>query len=209
MNETSLKRYTNLASLISLLHTKKLILLDPSRWEDKNDSSYLRVYTEKLKLDSLFALCFTMVPETSHHWKVYSPGADGVCIYIKTDEFLAHLNEIDGIRHGLVEYKPVNEIELNPPNISQLPFLKRFAFRGEEEYRIIYEGKKPPRNKYYKIPFEISWIDKIVLSNALPKELRNSISETMCNIKGCENLNIIRSTLNENNRWKNAGLLAK
>lgn len=208
MNQTSLKRYTNLASLISLLNTKRLTLLDPSRWEDKNDSAYLKTYADRLKFSSLFALCFTMVPETSHHWKVYSPGADGVCIYIKTEEFFAHINGIDGIRHDFVKYKPVNELEENPPNISQLPFLKRFAFRGEEEYRVIYENKKWTSKKYYKIPFEISWIEKVILSNSLPKELLNPIRETLCNIKRCDKLEIIRSSLNENNRWKKAGNLA-
>jgi len=205
MNKTSLKRYTNLASLVSILHTKKLTLLDPSRWEDKNDSTYLKIYAERLRLNSLYAMCFTMVPETSHHWKVYSPGADGVCIYIKTEEFFAHLKEINGIRHNLVSYKQVDELELNPPNINQLPFLKRYAFRGEEEYRVIYESSKMTSKKYYKIPFEISWIEKIILSNSLPKELLSPIRETLCNIQGCENLDITRSLLNESNRWRNAG----
>lgn len=208
MNEKSLKRYTNLASLISVLHTKKLTLLDPTRWEDKNDSEYLRIYGGRLGFSSLYALCFTMIPETSHHWKVYAPGADGVCIYINAEDFFAHLNGIDEIRHGLVEYKPVNELESNPPNIRQLPFLKRFAFRGEEEYRVIYESKKPRSKKYYKLPFEISWIDKVVLSNSLPKELLSPVRETLYSIPGCQDLDIIRSSLNENNRWKKVGNLA-
>lgn len=34
MDTSTLKRYTNLASLISILKNKELVLLDPMKWED-------------------------------------------------------------------------------------------------------------------------------------------------------------------------------
>jgi hypothetical protein len=36
-----LRRYTDLAALFYLLSTQKLTLLEPRKWEDKNDSFYL------------------------------------------------------------------------------------------------------------------------------------------------------------------------
>jgi hypothetical protein len=83
-----IKRYTNLASLISILKNKELTLLDPSKWEDKNDSHYLLKYAERSSFNSLFALCFTFAPETSHHWKVFSHGSDGVCLKIEAEPFI-------------------------------------------------------------------------------------------------------------------------
>jgi hypothetical protein len=38
MSEDYLRRYTDLTALIYLLHQRKITLLDPSSWDDKNDS---------------------------------------------------------------------------------------------------------------------------------------------------------------------------
>ena len=42
-----LRRYTDLTSLFYLLSTQTLTLLDPQKWEDKNDSFYLDLYKKK------------------------------------------------------------------------------------------------------------------------------------------------------------------
>ena len=80
MSENYLRRYTDLTALIYLLHKRKITLLDPASWDDKNDSHYLTQYKEKRKLKSVLALCLMQSDERYHHWSVFTPGPSGVCI---------------------------------------------------------------------------------------------------------------------------------
>jgi hypothetical protein len=204
MDSDTLKRYTNLASLVAILKKGELTLLDPSKWEDKNDAHYLLKYGEKKKFKSLYVLCFTKASETSHHWKVFSPGADGVCIKINTDKFLSHLESFKEIVHAKVDYKLIDDVETQEIRVDRLPFIKRYAYRDEVEYRIVLGTKKEEKKKTYGIPFEISLIESIMLSNSLPNDLKKPIVELLKSIDGCSELDIFRSTLNENTRWKKA-----
>lgn len=199
-----IRRYTNLASLVAILMNKELTLLDPSKWGDMNDAHYLLKYGEKKSFRSLYALCFTKASETSHHWKVFAPGTDGVCIKLNTDRFLGHLNSIKEIVHDDVDYKLIDEVEKEEFSVDRLPFLKRFAFRDELEYRIVLGKKKEDKKKTHGIKFDPSIINEVILSNALPQDLRKTIVDLLKSIDGCENLTIYRSTLNENKRWKKA-----
>jgi hypothetical protein len=80
MSEHYLRRYTDLTALIYLLHKRKITLLDPSSWDDKNDSYYLTQYKEKCKLKSVLALCLMQSDERYHHWSIFASGSGGVCI---------------------------------------------------------------------------------------------------------------------------------
>ena len=204
MDTSTLKRYTNLASLVSILKNRELTLLDPSKWGDKNDSHYLLQYGERKGFKSLCALCFTKEPETSHHWKAFSHGSDGVCIKILAKPFIAQLNSIKEIVHGDVKYKLIDEVETEVFAVDQLPFLKRYPFRDEAEYRVIFRKKVENECKTHAIPFDTSLINKVTLSNLLPKELIGSLAALLKGIDGCADLKISRSTLNENSRWKKA-----
>jgi hypothetical protein len=64
MSDTHFRRYTDLPSLIQILTNRKITLLDPATWDDKNDSFFLSTYKEKKKLKSVLALCFTSASET-------------------------------------------------------------------------------------------------------------------------------------------------
>lgn len=201
---TDIKRYTNLASLVAILKNKELTLVDPSKWEDKNDAYYLKKYSEKKGFKSLYVLCFTNAPETSHHWKVFAPGANGVCIKMNTDKFLTYLESIKDIKKSEVEYKLIDDIAKERINVDRLPFLKRFAFRDELEYRLIIGKENEEKNNFYNIKFDINIMDKIILSNSLPENLKKPMVELLKGIDACSKLVINRSTLNENKRWKRA-----
>jgi hypothetical protein len=75
-----LRRYTDIPALISVLSERKITLLDPASWDDKNDSRFLALYKDKEKLQSVLALCFTQTDEMYHHWRVFANGSAGVCI---------------------------------------------------------------------------------------------------------------------------------
>ena len=56
MGVSSLRRYTNLAATIHLLSSRKITLLDPSDWEDKNDAYFMAQYKKLKKASSVPAL---------------------------------------------------------------------------------------------------------------------------------------------------------
>lgn len=200
MNESYLKRYTDLPALIYLLKNRVITLLDPESWDDRNDSHYLSVYKNKRAFKSLLALCFTEVSETYHHWRVFA-GPSGVCITFDRDALLNPLQSKVGVRYDSVRYLTLEKNRKQPPDINQLPFVKRHAFRDEGEFRIIYEsGKSGIRRKDFRL--SLATIDRISLSPWTPKQLSDSLKETLQAIPGCENIPMSRSTLVDNREWK-------
>jgi hypothetical protein len=94
MMKTELKklnRFTTLPVLLDLLKRKRLVLLNPATWEDKNDSEILKEYKRRKNLPNLFALCFSYGDETIHHWKTFADGISGCCIEFDAPKLIAAL----------------------------------------------------------------------------------------------------------------------
>ncbi|MEW5733377.1 MAG: DUF2971 domain-containing protein [Thermodesulfobacteriota bacterium] len=199
-----IRRYTDLPSLIYILKMKKITLLNPATWDDKNDSYFLDVYKKKKRLSCVLAMCLSEAPETYHHWKIFSGNNSGICIRFKKSLLLHYVDGEAGIRHGPVMYKLMNEIRKSKPTIDDLPFVKRYGFRDEVEYRIIYEdkNKKLPTKD---IDIDLNCIHKIVLSPWMPKAIVPSVKELIKSISGCSSINIFATGINENREWKRIG----
>ena len=138
--EADLRRYTDLPSTIHVLKYSELKLLDPSSWDDKNDSYYLSLYREKCGLKALLALCFTKSPETYHHWRIFAPGPAGVCIQFDAEALRTAVLKVAGARIEPVEYLTLDRLRSTQLRKDRLPFLKRFAFLPEQEVRAIWES---------------------------------------------------------------------
>src|SRR5262245_60853595 len=108
-----------------MLSRRTLVLLDPSTWEDKNDSEVMLAYKRRRGIEGLCALCFSAGDETIHHWEAFADGISGCCIEFDRDELLALFDQIAGIRHGFVEYRRIAEIPLAVIDVNQMPFIKR------------------------------------------------------------------------------------
>ena len=211
MNEKYLRRYTDLPALIYLLSEKKITLLDPRSWDDSNDSHYLSLYKKRKELKSLLALCFTQKSETYHHWRVFAPGSSGVLIRFKRAKLLQILKKINGIKTGDVEYFKIEELKTKLRNkeivVDRLPFIKRYPFEDEGEFRIIFESIKLELTKK-DIPITLSCIDRIYLSPWVHESLINHIKKILKAINGCKNIEIYRTTLINNESWKKIGKFA-
>jgi len=194
-------RYTDLTALIDILSKKRMVLLDPSSWDDKNDVYFMESYKEKMKLNTLLALCFTTKYETYHHWSVFAPNNSGVCIRYKRDALQSCFDAVEGVKFQPVKYKEISGLQQSDLELSDVPFLKRYPYKDEEEYRAIYESAETQCIK--EIPFELSIIDRIVLSPWLPEPLVETIKKTIKNIDGCAGLNVYQTTLLSNANWKN------
>ncbi|WP_299999576.1 DUF2971 domain-containing protein [uncultured Cedecea sp.] len=204
MENNKLRRYTNLPSLLCMLTTKEITLLDPKSWDDKNDSYFLDIYTNKRKLAKTLALCMTKKNETYHHWSVFTQKDSGVCIVFDFNKFKAHLDEQENIIHGHVSYMTLKQIRRTQTiNIDKLPFLKRHAFTDESEYRLIYPSSEDI--VYKKIPLPINAISRISVSPWMPKPFFEVIRKTVNNISGCKNIRVSSSSLIDNTTWKEFG----
>jgi hypothetical protein len=84
MSSAYLRRYTDLTALIYLLRKRRLTLLDPSSWDDSNDSYYLTLYKEKRKLNSFWRFVLRRVTKDITTG-VYLPQAQTACVSGSTD----------------------------------------------------------------------------------------------------------------------------
>ena len=106
------------------------------------------------------------------------------------------------IRADNVEYMTLQELQHRTPNADKLPFLKRYPFTDEQEFRIICESETKKMSAL-DVPIPFSCIDKIILSPWMPYALFPHVQRLLRNIPGCGKLKITRSTLISNDQWKN------
>lgn len=206
-NRKFLRRYTDLPSLLHILKNGEITLLDPGSWEDKNDASYLEIFKQKKQLRTILALCFTEADETYHHWKVFASGASGICIAFDRDAFLRSVStamEYGKLTHKKVQYKTLKALSSASPSVAQLPFLKRYPYRDEQEYRLVFSSTDQ-EIKSLSIPFEMSAISRISLSPWLPRGLVDTVKEAIRGAVPAQHLDVYQTTVNENQRWKSIG----
>ena len=120
---TQLKRYTELPYVLQVLQTRRLTLLNPSSWDDKNDSHFVQTYRDKKGHGSVLALCLTEATQTYHHWRIFTHGASGACILFDKRKLLSWINEDDLIDGREVKYLTLPQIRKAPPKVDDLHFL--------------------------------------------------------------------------------------
>lgn len=206
MRKVSYRRYTDIPALIQLLTNRKLTLLDPSFWDDKNDSYFLATYKEKKQLQSVLALCFTQESETYHHWRVFSSGASGVCVNFDPDK-LEKVFSHAKVRFKEIKYLALKELREKRPTVAQLPFVKRIPYKHEKEFRALWESKSEKISSL-DVPIDLSSITRITLSPWMHPSLRENVVKLLKTIDGCKSIPMWRSTLTENADWKSYGASA-
>jgi hypothetical protein len=196
------RRYTNLAALVHLLQAKAITLLNPATWDDTNDAYFMAEYKRLRQAKTVLALCFAETAETYHHWRVFSHGADGVCLEFNKDKLLRAWSGDDSVRTRAVAYKEIQQIRGQAEiKLEDLPFIKRFPYRDEQEFRVIFVSQdEAVEHKDY--PIEMSCIRRITLSPWMSKALAASVKKTLRSIPGCSMIKISRSTLVDNDAWK-------
>jgi len=176
-------------------------LVDPSSWDDRNDSYYIEQYAKLKNYKSTYALCLAEAPETYHHWKVFSHGNGGACIEFDKSIFLEAVNKVNGLRAEEVKYKTIEALRKSSPDDSDLPFLKRYAFIDEKEFRLFYASNNEG-SPIFRVEAPLKAIRRITLSPWLSSSVVTHVKSTLKSIEGCESLKIYKSTLVENENWK-------
>ncbi len=188
-----LNRYTSLPFLLDILCNKRLTLVDPAKWEDENNSYFMKLYKAKSEHKSVLALCFaesqSSAAEKYHNWKIYAGNSSGVCIQFFKSELISCIKPVPGINSKSVTYRTIKQIENDCQNTSwcQLPFVKRRAFDGETEFRVIYENDSE-EIMTKDVSIELSCISRITLNPWIPKSVYNSVCNVIKAIEGCNYL---------------------
>ncbi|OOQ61910.1 DUF2971 domain-containing protein [Mucilaginibacter pedocola] len=198
-----LNRFTTLPVLLDLLQRKKLTLLNPKLWDDKNDSEVILAYKEKKNIKNLFAVCLSHGDETIHHWKTFSDGTSGCLIEFNAEKLFEIIDKVDNLKHGKVIYRKLSDVEKadSPIDVDKMPFTKRWPYRCEEEYRIIVESNTD--ETFFEIDIPLDVIKRITISQHMPEPIYATLKNHLKGLRGDPKSRINRSTLYENKRWIN------
>ncbi len=98
----------------------------------------------------------------------------------------------------------LNDIRDVNVKVRNLPFLKRSPYGDEREFRIIYESAVEAYDAL-NIEIPLACIERITLSPWIPSVLSDHVKSTIREIDGCRSLNVFRSTLISNEKWKALG----
>lgn len=200
----SLKRYTTLSVAIDMLTEQRLTLLSPATWQDKNDIAFLEAYRAKREVANVFATCFTQASETYHHWGVFAGHSEGVRVNINKLRFLSSLRGMKGFLWNNVNYKTLDEMKaLRQIDIYELPFFKRWAFRDEKEFRLLFECEDAAE-RFKSVELKREWITSVTLSPWLPENLVVSVKAALKSLPGCGKIRILSTSLRDNEGWKSA-----
>ncbi len=205
MKNECLRRYTYLPYLIDVLQQKSLTFLDPSTWDDKNDSYFMRLHKKRLGLKSLLALCFTDCHEKYAIWKVFAGDASGVSIEFDKPTLLRCLRKDPHITWGEVEKQTKRAISSKDEQYSyRLPFVKRWGFRDMWEFRAIYEDKEQELTSQY-VPIDLDSIVRITFNPWIPYPVFESNRLAITKIDGCEDLKVDWSDFINSKKWRSEG----
>jgi hypothetical protein len=191
--------------VLDTLVNRRLVLLDPSRWDDTNDSYFLELYRAERDVEAIVALCCTRATETYHHWRVFTQGSEGICLEIALPPLAAAVDRVANIIARPVEYLLVKDLEaFTPVDLPRLPFVKRIGFQDEREWRIIgFCGD--PSQRAAAVDIELSWINRLVVNPWMPLSLAENLRSVIRRIDGCRDLRVDSSRLTNSRRWKAAG----
>ena len=197
-----LRRYTGLTAAIHILSTRKITLLDPGTWDDRNDAYFLTQYGVRRGGKRVLALCFCQGQQQYHHWRVYANGMDGVCVEFDRDLLLGALDQLEDIQHGPVVYRPFSEVVTDRLGVDELPFLKRIGYKDEKEYRVIHVPADQFREtRDCEIPLKC--VRRVICSPWMPNEVMSSLTNALQSIPDCRGLPVRKSTLVNSEAWKN------
>ena len=143
---------------------------------------------------TVLAICLAEREETYHHWRLFSHGADGVCLEFDREKLLSALARGKGVRHQLVDYELVKNVNrMEDFDVERLPFMKRWPYGDEREYRAVYVDKEMELASY-SIPIDLPSITRITLSPWLAPALVGFVKEVLKSLPGCSTKKVYRST---------------
>ncbi len=199
MTEIKIRRYTNLDELLSILNQNSITFYDQKMWEDQNDICYISKYKKLNHYRSVLVKCFAKAEETYLMWKAYTNKEKGVCIEFDQMRLINKISSKNIISRSVI-YTTIKSRQSNRQKLGLLPFLKRYPYKGEKEYRIVYFSP----DKYLSsasIPIDRSCILRILLSPWLTNTMVETQKDEIKKINGWNDLLVMKSSVLSNHEW--------
>lgn len=197
-------RYIDATELLDCIENKRLILRDPKFWEDRNDYFLIKQYIESRGLTNIYASCFTSNDDAYHFWKIYANRPTGICIKFDTAKLLESIkkdSEAQCFRFDAVQYRTLKDVTQNEVNINEYPFIKRLAFKAEEEVRLFFEQTKTDL-PYRTLRIEIDSIKEIVISPLIRDEFVEGFLRIIKSVEDLSKIRIRKSTILDSPTWQ-------
>ena len=97
-----------------------------------------------------------------------------MCIEFDKDKLIAEVADVPGLRAETVQYRTIKALREQPVAESDLPFLKRHAFRDEKEFRL-FVGRKTRDTPLLRVPVDRSAVRRVTLSPWLPASVCDQV----------------------------------
>lgn len=202
-SDAILRRYTSLPILVDMLVRSRLTIIGFDHWADANDRRALELYRDKLRYGFVGAMCLTMAPETFHHWQIFAQGESGVCVVLDRLALERALADLPNFIAGPVEYVQLNAINgIDAGDIHRLPFLKRYGFRDEREYRLL--GFAPDASGSMSVELTTDLVRRVTFGPSTHPAVVDSLRIALRALPGWRNLRVGRSNLTSNETWLEA-----
>lgn len=189
--------------MIDILVRRQITLLSYRSWVDSNDRRALQLYQQALHYGFVGAMCLTRSGETFHHWQIFAPGDSGVCIVFDRRKLEEAFRDRPHFIAAPVDYVQLSDVDrIDAQDIHRLPFLKRYGFRDEREFRLL--GYTVEERPTLAAPIEPELIRHVVLSPFAHPNLVESTRAALRDITGWPHLDVRHSRLTDNQTWQAA-----
>jgi hypothetical protein len=115
---------------------------------------------------------------------------------------LKALRKVPGLTVGLMDYRPMTTARQREISVEDFPFVKRNAYVHEQEVRVLWQSDRKKRSSL-NIEIPLGCISRITLSPWLPKSLVSTTKRMIQSIEGCNEIEVVRSTIIASEEWKN------
>lgn len=197
-----LRRYTDVLSVLDIVVNRRITLLTPSNWTDRNDREGMDLFAKEMGAMVAYAYCMTGAKETSHHWKVFADTGHGARVIFRRTSLLNGLKNKPNILRGPVIYRKHADLAtLAPIPTESLPFLKREVFSDEREYRLVATAPDFLASGSLAVGIKLDWIERIVFASNIPLPLVETLETVIRAQDGCAALKLHFSRMPENQVW--------
>ena len=183
-----------------ILQSKAITLIPPDSWDDKVDRNLMSAFARRSENKSVLALCLSHTSETYHHWRIFTEGKSGVCIVFDRLRLIEAAKQ-HNVSARPVTYKKIADDRADPVTTARLPFTKRYAFRDEKEFRLVFASRTPDL-KLKIVPIQTGMIDEVVLNPWMHDSLAETVQRTLRLIPSYSHLAVRKSQLFDSPYWK-------
>jgi hypothetical protein len=108
-------------------------------------------------------------------WVLFSSQFRNVSARAHIKKLIALLDTLKGVRFGRVDYLRLKDLKIGEIDVEKIPFTKRWPYRCEEEFRIIWESDTTKLS--YEIEIDLQTISKITISQRMPEHIYLTIRD--------------------------------